>query len=361
MICRPKYRFARHHLQKADLSDDQRNVDFDSEVHQKVKKRKLESSIPDESELEADLASDLVQRIPLSLNKSLKSKDESRRVDENNFNRDMNNNNIEGLECDLPMTHELDKNVLPEAAITSEVIEANLPCDLISSPLLPLSSTSFSNSLNVAVQVEDSAIESECMLLADIPHQESDGKDINEAQNNVRDSDISAETGTISSVDNYDGTLQPLAAKSSEVSNVNQNKTQSIEFLSGQPGNQTHEHNQVVEKPLMDFLSDETEENPFVTQIMSAAPSDTKSYATFCENHSDTLNITKLQEYQRIPEYIFSFKSPLSEFRAILLGMLRDVVDLHTALQNNGTGNFILPELYANLPRNLRNNVDICS
>jgi hypothetical protein len=355
-----KYRFVRQHLQKADignLSDDRRDCDSASEVNPVIKKRKLESSGKDQPGdiLERDVVGDLAKRISSLPNVAHESGDtvqrNKQRRDGNHadtFNHNENSNNLERLECDVQMTHDLHESTLPEAATTSQ-------CDFVSSPLPPQNSENFGN----PQQVEKRSNTSEFMLLTDIFHQGSDEKITDRAQS----SDISPEISIMNSIEENDETLQPRVAISSEVfDGIVQNGSQTkleigqLENLVSieEDTDQSHEHNQDVEKSngkkiLSDF---------FVANEVSAAEGDTKSYATLCQIQSDILK-TK----NDIPQFVFSFKSPLSEFRGTLLRMLRDVVDLHSILHKNGTGEFQVPgaQIYRNLLWNSRTYIDMCS
>jgi hypothetical protein len=349
MICF-KHRFIRQHLQKGqigNLSDDQRDCNFASEFNPVIKKRKLENSVNDQSDaLEGHVVGDLAKRIPSSPNVALECEE---RVPRNRQRRDGNDadtfhhyeniNNLELLECDVQMTRDRHEVILAEGATAPQ-------CDLVSSPLLPLKSENFGGKVqHVAGGVEKSSIIEECMLLPDISHQESDQKNPDGVQNSV----ISAEISDINSMEKNDEILQPLVTTSSEVFEANiRNESQTIGLFSGQlentvlieEGPNQYHHSQDAEKSHTNILSDAGQEDFSVTQEVSTADRDTKSYATLCENQSDILKATNLQDIQRIPQFIFSFKSPLSEFRGTLLRMLRDVVDLHSILLKNGTGEF---------------------
>jgi hypothetical protein len=209
-----KYRFVRQHLQKADignLSDDRRDRNSASEVNPVIKKRKLEIIVKDQSGviLERDVVGDLAKRISFRPNVAHESRDtvqkNSQRRDGNHaddFNHNENSNNLERLECDVQMTHDLHDITLPEVATSS-------PCDFVSSSLPPLNSENFSK----PQQVGKRSNTSECMLLTAILHQESDERNTDGAQN----SDFSAEISVINSIKENDEILQPRAATSSEV------------------------------------------------------------------------------------------------------------------------------------------------
>lgn len=296
--------------------------------------------------LEAETVGNLVR--PNSSVVSHTSEDAGPKSSQCRDDKDENSNKPQGLESDTPMTDNSQKNVLLEAVTRSAT---NLQIDLISSPHLPQISEAISGSQNVTEHAVKTVTESECMLLADEFHQESDEKMIGGEEDEVGNADILVKIGVINDTEKYDESFPASVTISSKVSNGNHlNEPQILELLSGQAekqirievdASQTHKSNLDVETPLIDIPSDETQ--PDLTQPdqeVLAAKGDAKSYATLFESQCDTIKATNLQDSQRIPQFIFSFKLPLSEFRGILLGMLRDVVDLHNILLNNGTGKF---------------------
>lgn len=309
----------------------------------------MESSIKGQSNciLEAETVGDPVQRVLPNSTVSHKSEDAGPKSSQCRDDNDEISSNPQGLECDTPMTDNVCKNVLLEAVTSSAT---TLQFDLYNSKLLPLASEAISESQDVTELAVKTVTDSERMLLADDFHQERDEKFIGGAKDEVGNADIAAEIGIINNIEKYDGSLQASVTISSRGSNGDLLHTpQILELLSGQVGkqnrieedaSQTHKSNLDVEAPLTDILPDETQPDLTVTQEGPIAKGDTKSYATLFESQSDIINATNVQDLQRIPQFIFSFKSPLSEFRGILLGMLRDVVDLHSILLNNGTGKF---------------------
>lgn len=250
--------------------------------------------------------------------------------------------NTEGLES-TGLTRHDHHEILPEDATT---------LDVVGTQHLPVSSI-FHQKVQIFPEGGAKGADmSQSMIGADISPQEIDNNKKNDEGNNIIiDGDMVVEMSEMNTMENHEKKLQSQSAALQDNSSDDVLNNPKIEgsplgqlgsqISSDEAGvNQTTELNLDVGTSLAATILDVIQ-NRDTIQNNIAVNGGTKTYSTLSEDCSDVSKSKNAQDpesIQRRTKCIFSIKSPLSEFRANLLGMLRDIVDLHSVLHKNGTG-----------------------